>query len=127
MTSRTYTLSYQEARVNQRQGTEGPKALKHLGPKIERKDQIMHDHHDHSHDHSHQHGEEPLETARFRKMVQHWISHNEDHAGSYRQWASRARDAGHEASAAILEQIASEAVKQNEKFVQIIELLDSSK
>lgn len=92
----------------------------------------MHDHHDH-HDehhhaeHSHQHGEQSLETAKFRKIVEHWISHNEDHAGSYRQWATRAKDAGHEVSAALLEQIASEVIEQNKKFVKIIELIDSSK
>ncbi len=102
----------------------------------------MHDSHDkhHAHHGHHEHhedqcgvrggaapGVQDLETGRLRKMVEHWISHNEDHAGSYRLWAGRAREAGHEAAGAILEEIASEVVKQNEKFAAIVRLIDSSK
>lgn len=91
-----------------------------------------HGHHGHHEGHSHEHetaanADEPMETARLRKMVEHWISHNEDHAGSYRLWATRARDAGHRLPGELLEEIASEVVKQNEKLVTIIEIIDSSK
>ncbi|MDR3557712.1 MAG: hypothetical protein P4L55_23390 [Syntrophobacteraceae bacterium] len=95
----------------------------------------MHDthekHHGHHEEHSHEHAaaktsDEPPETSRLRKMVEHWISHNEDHAGSYRQWANRARQAGYGAAGDILEQVASEVVKQNEKFAEIIKIIDSS-
>jgi hypothetical protein len=96
--------------------------------------QHPHEHsHSHPHEHPHPHEHEavkpsadPLETTRLRKMVEHWISHNEDHAGSYRQWANRARAAGYGAAGDILEQVASEVVKQNEKFAEIIKIVDSS-
>ncbi len=60
-------------------------------------------------------------------MVEHWVGHNEDHAGSYRLWAGRAREAGLDKSGEILEQIASETVEQNKKFLEILRLLDSQK
>ncbi len=32
--------------------------------------------------------------ARLRLLLPHWIEHNEEHAGEFRKWAERARDAG---------------------------------
>jgi hypothetical protein len=118
------------------------------GPNPKLEDRFMHDIHGEHHGHHHHHGKnehreehshehehaheaaqpsaDPLETTRLRKMVEHWISHNEDHAGSYRQWANRARVAGYGAAGDILEQVASEVVKQNEKFAEIIKIIDSS-
>ena len=96
----------------------------------------MHDSHEHHHghheEHSHEHEaaqntDEPMETTRLRNMVEHWISHNEDHAGSYRLWASRAREAGYREAGGILEEIASEVIEQNKKFIEIIQIIDSSK
>ena len=93
----------------------------------------MHDRHEeHGHDeaHAHEHGSEKGEEAvsgivKLRKMVEHWISHNEEHARSYRLWASRAREAGCEEPGEILEEIASEIVEQNERFVKIIHIIDA--
>jgi rubrerythrin len=59
-------------------------------------------------------------------MVEHWISHNEEHARSYRLWASRAREAGCEEPGEILEEIASEIQEQNERFMKIVHIIDSS-
>ena len=89
-----------------------------------------HPHEEHSHSHEHEGGEstaEPSQTARLRKMVEHWVSHNEDHAASYRLWAGRAREAGCSEPGRILEEIASETIEQNKKFIKIIELIDSSR
>ncbi|MDR3570351.1 MAG: hypothetical protein P4L43_20195 [Syntrophobacteraceae bacterium] len=96
-----------------------------------------HEHHNQDHSHHHQeHRHEPesaafadqtLERARLRKMVEHWISHNEDHAKSYRLWADRARQAGCLEPGELLEQISSEVIEQNDKFTKIIQLIDSRK
>lgn len=61
---------------------------------------------------------------KLRKLAEHWIGHNEEHAASYRLWAQRAREAGKEAPGEILEEIASEMAEQNKKLQRIIELLD---
>ena len=94
----------------------------------------MHDRHqEHGHDkvHAHEHGpkkntEAVSEIVKLRKIVEHWISHNEEHARTYRLWASRAREAGCEKPGEILEQIASEIVEQNERFMKIIHIIDSA-
>jgi hypothetical protein len=94
----------------------------------------MHDRHqEHGHDrvHAHEHGPEKSteavsEIAKLRKIVEHWIGHNEEHARTYRLWASRAREAGCEEPGEILEQIASEIVEQNERFMKIIHIIDSA-
>ena len=93
----------------------------------------MHDRHqEHGHDkvHAHEHGpkkntEAVSEIVKLRKIVEHWISHNEEHARTYRLLASRAREAGCEKPGEILEQIASEIVEQNERFMKIIHIIDS--
>jgi hypothetical protein len=93
----------------------------------------MHDRqHEHENEKAHVRGHETEEVAeadpgivKLRKMVQHWISHNEEHARSYRLWASRARKAGCEEPGEILEEIASEIVEQNERFKKIVHIIDS--
>ena len=94
----------------------------------------MHDpHQGHGHREAHTHQDEPEksqktvpEIVKLRKMVEHWISHNEEHARSYRLWASRAREAGCEEPGEILEEIAAEIVGQNERFVKIARIIDSA-
>ena len=94
----------------------------------------MHDkHQEHGHDKAHacEHGPEKSEEAlsgivKLRKMVEHWVSHNEEHARAYRLWASRAREAGCEEPGEILEEIASEIVEQNERFLKILNIIDSA-
>ena len=94
----------------------------------------MHDrHHEHGRDKVDvdEHGSEKSmeavsEIVKLRKMVEHWISHNEEHARTYRLWAGRARKTGCEEPGDILEQIASEIVEQNERFMKIIDIIDSA-
>ena len=94
----------------------------------------MHDRHkEHGHHETHKHGHEPEksedavpEIVKLRKMVEHWISHNEEHARSYRLWAGRAREAGCEEPGRILEEIAAESAGQNEKFMKIVRIIDSA-
>jgi len=94
----------------------------------------MHDrHHEHGDEkaHSGEHGHEKSveavsEIVKLRKMAQHWISHNEEHARAYRLWASRAREAGCEGPAQILEEIASEVENQKKQFFKIVDIIESS-
>ncbi|MEM5789710.1 MAG: hypothetical protein AAGU11_20540 [Syntrophobacteraceae bacterium] len=66
------------------------------------------------------------ELEKLKKMAEHWMRHNEEHAGNYLAWADRARRAGREEPAVILEEIAKEAVEQNTKLQKILELLAAS-
>ena len=93
----------------------------------------MHDrHHEHERKaHAHEHdrekeGQAVSEVVKLRMMVEHWISHNEEHARSYTLWAGRAREAGCEEPAEILEAIASETIDQNERFMKIMDIIDSA-
>ena len=56
-------------------------------------------HKGHSHSHAHEHEEERDQTETLRKlqvMIDHWIEHNDSHAENYREWASKASQAGEE-------------------------------
>ncbi len=91
----------------------------------------MHDKHHHGHEHehghhehTHSHHEETLsDITKLKKMAEHWLGHNEEHASSYRLWATRAKEAGLTEPSDILEKIAQETIEQNEKFKKIIRLL----
>ena len=92
---------------------------------------MHHSHEKHHEEHPHDHepakkADELPEKDKLRKMVEHWISHNEDHARSYRLWASRARDAGYLEPGGILEEVASEIIQQNGKLIRIAQIIDSS-
>ncbi len=86
-----------------------------------------HDEHHHHHDHAPEHGVQSVsELEKLRKITDHWIAHNEEHARSYRLWADRAREAGQQEPAEILEQIAADMAEQNKKLRKIIIILDSA-
>ena len=53
------------------------------------------------------------------KLIEHWIKHNEDHAATYSQWADRAKEEGLQDVAGVLEDIAQDTMKINEKFGKI--------
>jgi len=84
---------------------------------------MSHSHHGHE---AQKGAETDSEIVKLRKMVEHWINHNEEHARSYRLWANRAREAGCREPGDILDQVASEITGQNEKFIKIVRIIDSS-
>ena len=65
-------------------------------------------HHDHSHHHTHgssghhhhSHSHDVASNLTFEekmiKLLEHWIKHNEDHAGTYADWAIKAEKEGFE-------------------------------
>ena len=79
-----------------------------------------HDHaHSHSHSHSHPHAHEAGGLSfedKMEKLLDHWIQHNADHAGTYREWAARAEENGHPPLAEKLREAAQAAISLNETF-----------
>ena len=89
-----------------------------------------HDHHSHPH-HHHHHGEDsshpshetPSALEKLKKMVEHWVSHNRDHARSFNEWAQRAREMGQQEVATLLDQVAEQSLVQNQALEKALELL----
>lgn len=85
----------------------------------------MHHHaHDHQHDnaghdhHGHEHNESgtiPFE-EKLEKMLAHWIRHNTDHVGTYRDWAERAEDKGMAEIAGLISKAADASDSLNKIF-----------
>lgn len=51
-------------------------------------------HHDHDHHHSHDAPSEMTVAEKLAKLLDHWVKHNEEHAGTYVTWANRAKENG---------------------------------
>ncbi|MFP3999780.1 MAG: hypothetical protein ACLFUN_08045 [Desulfobacterales bacterium] len=84
------------------------------------------DHHHHHHD-TQGNGRETEEmpmSEKLEKMVSHWLKHNADHAETYRRWAQRARDAGLEDVARILESVAEESQAINKDLEKAGKMLE---
>ncbi|MGV8073879.1 MAG: hypothetical protein AB2L11_04905 [Syntrophobacteraceae bacterium] len=81
-------------------------------------------HHDHEH-HGHHYPQQGAlsETDKLFKMVRHWINHNEEHARSFRDWAKRAHDMGHEKVYLILEEVATGTELQSQNLEKALKLL----
>ncbi|OIP89076.1 MAG: hypothetical protein AUK55_15155 [Syntrophobacteraceae bacterium CG2_30_61_12] len=77
----------------------------------------------HSHEHSHSGGHDHQgetgalsERDKLRKMIEHWIEHNLEHANSFEQWAGRADTLGETEVAALLRQAAADMNRLNRNF-----------
>ena len=73
----------------------------------------MTSHHHHSHDESP--GEMPFE-EKLKKILDHWIKHNEDHAQNYKKWAEDATAKGFNKAAELLIEAADMSLKINDTF-----------
>jgi hypothetical protein len=49
-------------------------------------------------------------------LIEHWMEHNEEHAKNYRNWAEKARAAGRDDLASILDEITAETQKMQGLF-----------
>ena len=70
-----------------------------------------HSEQDHPHGHDHHHGhtrsDAPLSFSdKLVKLLDHWIQHNDHHAGDYRKWARESRKHGQAAVAELLDSAA---------------------
>ncbi len=91
-----------------------------------------HHHDQHGHHHHHQHGSQdtsssgptsPSDRDKLLRMLEHWLRHNEEHAVSYQNWAAQAKSLGEEGVQALLEEMAAEARRQNQKLEAAIQSL----
>ena len=65
--------------------------------------------------HHHEHGEENAQIPfheKAKKLIDHWIKHNDDHAADYRRWAEAFRNHAMNKAADALES----AAEQNERI-----------
>ena len=83
-----------------------------------------HDHH-HHHGHSHEAGADMPFEEKMAKLLAHWIRHNDDHAGSYRDWADKARSGDQTEVAAVLDEVAEMTEAITAKFKEAQTLLSS--
>ncbi len=86
-------------------------------------------HHGQGHHHCHQEasGEQPgtvgsplSDREKLTRMLEHWVQHNEEHAQSYGKWADKARSLGEEEIHDLLQEMAGEARRQNQKLESLV-------
>ncbi len=75
----------------------------------------MSSHHHHDHDHHESQTAMSFE-GKLVKLFEHWIKHNNDHAGTYREWAKRAKENDMAHICALLEDAADITLSLNKKF-----------
>ncbi len=82
----------------------------------------------HHHHHSRaEHTQSTLpEKEKLKKVVDHWIQHNIEHARSYTDWAQRADQLGQKEVAEILTGIAAQSTRQNEDLERALTLLKNA-
>jgi rubrerythrin len=61
---------------------------------------------------------------KLKTLLEHWASHNRGHAGTYRQWAKRAAEAGFGDVAALLEEAAEMNTAMNTVFEKAAKKLE---
>ena len=89
-----------------------------------------HEHAEHSHPHEHAehvHGEAkaavPDDITKLRVLLPYWIDHNEEHAASFQQWATKARELGRQAVAERIEVAVAQMETCNEALTAALEEL----
>ena len=80
-----------------------------------------HDHEDgHGHGHTHGHTQDTVSSMtmgeKLVKLLDHWVTHNQDHANTYETWAVRAEEDGMPEVAALLRQAGSMNLDINRIF-----------
>ncbi len=89
--------------------------------------------HDHNHDHPHHHDHDSEAAGemsfrqKLEKLLAHWIKHNKDHSGSYRQWAEKAKSEDMEAVGEMLDDIAQTSDKINTKLERALAQIEADK
>jgi hypothetical protein len=91
-------------------------------------DEHAHDHsHGDAHVHSHPHAHDVVSSLSFEekliKLLSHWIKHNEDHAGTYTEWAEKTKAADLAAAGALLMEAAEMTRSISTKFEAALEHL----
>ena len=79
-------------------------------------------HHD-DHHHDHEVKSELTFDEKLIKLLEHWLKHNDDHAGNYRDWAEKARQNQLDAVGALLEDVCDLTAEINAKFESAAKLV----
>jgi len=86
-----------------------------------------HHHHDnnnhHHHDNNHKSNAPLSFEEKMLKLTDHWLSHNLDHAKSYREWAEKAKTNNMPEISDLLEEVAGMTLEINKKFEQAAALV----
>jgi hypothetical protein len=85
-------------------------------------------HHDHDHHHNHGHHDHDVKSEltfdeKLIKLLDHWLKHNQDHGGTYKDWAAKARQNRLDAVADLLEEVCVLTAEINAKFEAAAELV----
>jgi len=79
-----------------------------------------------AHEHHQEHGDVGGDDLRkLQILLPHWIEHNQEHAGSFREWAARARYMGLEEVAIHIEMAVEKMEACNEALGEAIGSLDA--
>ncbi len=77
----------------------------------------------HHHHHHHDVKSDLTFEDKLIKLLEHWLKHNADHAGTYREWAKRARTNNLSQVADLLDQVSAMSVDLDDKFKEALELI----
>ncbi|MCD6184910.1 MAG: hypothetical protein J7K84_03840 [Deltaproteobacteria bacterium] len=85
--------------------------------------------HDHHHEHNHDHNNNAQSNLSFDekivKLLEHWIKHNDDHAGTYRDWSKKAKDNNLEQAGLMIQEAAEMTVQINDKFREALKNMNT--
>lgn len=84
-------------------------------------------HHGSDHDHHHEVQSEMSFEEKMVKLLDHWIRHNDDHAGTYRGWAEKAKQNHLDKTADLLNEAARMTMAINSKFEEALAELTPQK
>jgi len=80
---------------------------------------MTHHHHHHHHDVK----SDLTFEDKLIKLLDHWLKHNADHAGTYREWAEKARSNNLSQVAELLDQVSAMSAELDDKFKEALDLL----
>ena len=85
--------------------------------------------HDHHYEHNHDHNNNAQSNLSFDekivKLLEHWIKHNDDHAGTYRDWSKKAKDNNLEQAGLMIQEAAEMTVQINDKFREALKNMNT--
>lgn len=77
----------------------------------------------HNHDHHHEVHSNLSFKEKLIKLLEHWIKHNEDHAGTYTDWANKAKVNDMNQASVFLEDATEMTLQINKKFLEALILI----
>ncbi len=60
---------------------------------------------------------------KLKKLLHHWMEHNDEHAGVYREWAEKTSSLGRNEVSEILDRLYAETKKLNRLFEEALKKL----